>query len=408
MIWLAPWALLAGGAGMLGVLAAHLLSRQRPRALALATARFLPAGMLEATTLQRVPMDRWWLLLRLLIIALMSAGVAQPVFTDAKVPRRTVLLLDRTLPVDAQRAALASLTESDVVIPFDTAAAVMKPAAVLPAVFPDARLSAGMAAVLRVRDSLSAQSTELRVAIASRFSQRSLDPATPTLRALLRDSIVVLPVSVAPDTALVRGAVRLRVRGGGDDPIAATAQLLGDSVAQRGTIIQRAAQLPHDDSAAVDAGATLVWWPTKSIVGVPALQGITVGTATWIAPLGRDSTDTRVLAGHAIGWWADGAPAVWRTDIGRGCLLRVYATVPTAGDQTLSLAAQAWLAALLTACDPHAAEVAPAPAWLAAPATRALTRDVRDSLVSRSAVWLVGAALSLALLELVLRRIKRA
>ena len=391
---------------MLGVLTAHLLSRQRPRALALATARFLPTGMLEATTLQRVPMDRWWMLLRLLIIALLSAGVAQPVFTGAKVPRRTVLLLDRTLSVDAQRGALASLTESDVVIPFDSTAAVMKPAAVSPAVFPDARLSAAMAALLRVRDSLAAQSIELRIAIASRFSQRSLDPATPTLRALLRDSIVVLPVSVARDTALARGAVRVRATG--DDPIAATAQLLGDRVARRGTIIQRAAQLTRDDSAAVDAGATLVWWPTQSIVRVPALQGIIVGAATWIAPLGRDSADAPDRAGRVIGWWADGAPAVWRTNIGRGCLLRVSAAVPTAGDQTLSLAAQAWLAALLTACDQHSAETAQAPAWLSAPATRAVTGDVRDARVSRSAVWLVGAALSLALLELVLRRIKRA
>ena len=55
MTWLAPWALAAGSLGMLGVLAAHLLSRQRPRALALATARFLPSGMLEATTLQAIP-----------------------------------------------------------------------------------------------------------------------------------------------------------------------------------------------------------------------------------------------------------------------------------------------------------------------------------------------------------------
>lgn len=406
MIWLAPWALAAGGAGMLGIVAAHLLSRQRPRALALATTRFLPAGMLEATSLQRVPMDRWWMLLRLMIVALLAAGVAQPVFTGAKVPRRTVLLLDRTLSLEAQRAALATLTATDAVIPFDTAASVMPVTAVVPTLAEDARLSAALATLVRVRDSLAAQSTEMRIAIASRFSETSFDPASPSLRALITDSMLVLPVTAGADTSIARGPVR--VLAGDNDPIAATAQLLGDSVAPRGTVIQRAARLTAADSAAISAGATLLWWPAQATDSTPALQGITVGRATWIAPLGRDSAPLNAVAARAIGWWADGTPAVWRRDLGRGCVLSLRAAVPIAGDQTLSLAAQAWLAALLTSCDSHGDAVAPAPTWIGGTASRAIPRDVRDTLVSQSAAWLIGAALVLACLELALRRVQRA
>jgi hypothetical protein len=402
MIWLAPWALALGGAGMLGVVAAHLLSRQRPRALALATTRFLPVGILEATTVQRVPMDRWWMLLRLCVVALLAAGVAQPVFTGTTVPQRTVLLLDRTLPVEAQRSALASLADGDVVVAYDTTARVTPVAATMPATARDARLSAAFAALVHVRDSLAAQSATLRVAIASTFQQRSLDPATPTLRALLPDSVVVLPVSVAADSAPDRAAVLVRVSG--DDPIAATARLLGDRVARRGTVLQRGAELTADDSVALRNGATVVWWPSTLLPRAPALRAVTVGAATWIAPFDRDSVVPEVRTDRAIGWWADGTPAVWRADRGAGCLLRVGIAVPAAGDQTLSLAAQRWLAALLTSCDAPRDSVSPAPPWLPAPTVRSSVADERQSLTSRSAVWLIGAALSLALLELVLRR----
>ncbi len=402
MIWLAPWALGVGGAALLGVVAAHLLSRQRPRALPLATARFLPAGMLEATTLQRVPMDRWWMLLRLCIVALLAAGAAQPVFTGATVPERTVLLLDRTLPVEAQRTALAALLSDDVVLLYDSVAVAAVPSTVTPVQMPEARLSAALATLLRMRDSLAVQSTALRVTIASRFSERSLDPATPMLRSLLPDSLMVLPVSITGDSVSARGAIRVIATG--DDPIAATARLLGDSVARRGTSIQRGNQLTVADSAALRAGSTVVWWPTPLLDRAPPLQAVTLGDATWIAPLGRDSVNAPAATGRAVGWWADGAPAVWRSDSGAGCLLRVGVSVPAAGDQTLSLTAQTWLAALLTACDPETGVAAAAPDWLAAPTTHAVTRDIRDTLVSRSAVWLIAAALCLALLELVLRR----
>ncbi len=402
MTWLAPWALAAGALGMLGVVAAHLLSRQRPRALTLATTRFLPGGMLEATTLQKIPMDRWWMLLRLLVIALLALGVAQPVLTGSRVPTRTLLLLDRSLPLDAQRTVLSTLAATDVVIAYDSATAIGLPSAVTPSVADVASLGAGLGRLVRVRDSLAERSTTLRVAIASRFSPRSLDPVTASIRALVPDSIVVVPVAIAKDSAVARGPIA--VRADGDDPIAATAHLLGDSVARVTTRIVRGAPLTADDSSAARAGATIVWWPSRALAGAPALRGLAVGSATWIAPLGVDSSNVALRGAQAIGWWADGSPAVWRVSIGRGCLLRVAVAVPAAGDQTLSLAAQAWLAALVTSCDREQGTVGAAPDWLRAPTrTRSVTAS-QATLSSPLAVWFVGLALALAALELLLRK----
>lgn len=402
MIWLAPWALAAGALGMLGVVAAHLLARQRPRALNLATARFLPAGMLEATTLQRIPIDRWWMLLRLAIIALLALGVAQPVLTGTRVASRTVLLLDRTLPVREQRARLASLGPDDLVIVYDSVATLAPPATVKPDTAPAASLSAALSLLARVRDSLGQRSGSLRIAVASRFGEMGIDPATPIARALLADSIDVLPVRLDTAPAIPRGPIT--VRAAGDDPIAATAFLIGDTIAPTGAVVQRGPALTADDSSAATGGATVVWWPARGHASDSILRALTVGRTTWIAPLGRDTTGAATHVGSAIGWWADGAPAVWRSTLGRGCIVQVDAALPLAGDQTLSLAAQRWLSALITSCDRAVRAVAPTPAWLSPPPERPSAAPTTSSLASVLAPWLIAAALGLATLELVLRR----
>ena len=401
MTWLAPWALAAGALGMLGVIAAHLLSRQRPRALALATARFLPTGMLEATTLQRVPTDRWWMLLRLLILALLALGVTQPVATISRVPTRTVLLLDGTLPLPAQQRAIDALGESDAVIAFDTVAVIKARDGVRARLARSASLSAAFALLAHARDSLASRTTQLRVTIASSFASRSFDPATRSLRELLPDSITALPIELPDDSAVARGAIV--VHAVGDDPIAATALLLGDSVARVGTIIERGDVLTLADSSAAESGATVLWWPTRSAKVVPALQALTVASTTWIAPMTRDSSATP-LAGRVVGWWADGSAAVREHRMGDGCVLSLSAGLPEAGDHSLSLAAQAWLAAVLTSCDREPNAVHAAPAWLAAPPSRRLSFAKRPVIASLATPWLIGAALGLALLELLLRR----
>ena len=406
MTWLAPWALAAGALGMFGIVAAHLLARQRPRALALATARFLPNGMLEATTVQRVPQDRWWMVLRLLIVALVALAVAQPVLTGSQVPTRTVLLLDRTLPVTAQRDAMGALRESDVVIAFDTMATLHPAARPEPVQAPRSSLSAALGLLVRVRDSLALDATELRIVAASRFAERSLDPATRTVRALLGDAIAITPVTVPADSAMPRDAIT--VRADGDDPVSATAFLLGDSVAPAGTVIERRAAITATDAASVSRGATVVHWPARTATGMPALQAVTIAGTTWIAPLQRDSTAAAPAGARSIGWWADGAPAVWQQAVGAGCQLTVQVAIPVAGDQTLSLAAQAWLRALVTSCDADRTASRPAPAWLAPAPPRSAANVAQQTLHSGMAPWLLVVALLLAAVELALRGMKRA
>jgi Aerotolerance regulator N-terminal len=405
MTWLAPWALGAGALGILGVIAAHLLTRQRPRALALATARFLPAGMLEATTLQRIPVDRWWMLLRLMVVALLALGAAQPVATVSRVPTRTVLLLDQTLPLGAQQRVLATLTATDAVIAFDTSATIGTSALLSLRVSKRASLSAAFAQLARARDSLARGATQLRVAIASPLSPRSLDPATQSLRQLTPDSISVLPVLLPPDSAVARG--RVTVHADGDDAIAATAQLLGDSIVAAGTIIQRGALLTRDDSSAARSGAAVLWWPARMMTGTAVQQALTVGSTTWIAPMSRETNAAPTSApasARVVGWWADGTPAIHATQLGNGCLLQLHASLPNAGDQTLSLSAQAWLGALLTSCDREPLLKAPTPMWLAAPARQRTTVDARPIETSSLSPWLIGAALALAAAELLLRQ----
>ena len=400
MTWLAPWALVAGALGMVGVVTAHLLARQRPRALALATARFLPSGMLEATTVQRMPTDRWWMLLRLLIIALLALGVAQPILTGARVPTRTVLLLDRSVPLEAQRAAMATLSPTDAVIAFDSVASLAAVGASVASVTRTASLSAALARLVRSRDSLATGAERLRVVIASRFASVSVDPATPSIRALLPDSVGVLSVQVPGESPISRGAIS--VRADGDDAIAATAVLLGDSVAAAGTIIERHDALTADDSAAARSGGTVIHWPAVSMTGSPSLAALTVGRTTWVAPLARDTVSAKAR-GRAIGWWADGVPAAWAATIGTGCIVHVRAALPASGDQTLSLGAQAWLAALVTSCDRSDTRLSPPPAWLAAPAARRATLFTNETSAPRIAPWLLGAALALGIAEVLLR-----
>ncbi len=400
MIWLAPWALAAGALGMLGVVAAHLLSRQRPRALSLATARFLPAGMLEATTIQRVPMDRWWMLLRLLILALLALGVAQPVRTGARVDVRTVLLLDRTLPADAQRRALSTLAPDDAVIAFDSLATLSAATLARVQVTRVASLSGALGKLVRMRDSLSRGARALQVTIASRFAPSALDAVAPRVRALVPDSITVSQVTAASEPMRVRAAPI--VHADGDDPIRATVQLLGDSIAPAGSVVQRGASLAAQDSAAFSGGATVLWWPAAVAKGIPAMQALTVASATWIAPIAREAAPNPT-GGTAVGWWADGSPAAWLERRGGGCLLHVRAALPLAGDQTLSLGAQSVLAALLTYCDDALPAAAPPPDWISPPPR---VRDSSESGATRTsalAPWLVAAALALATLELLLR-----
>ena len=345
------------------------------------------------------------MLLRVLIVALLALGAAQPVLTGRKVPTRTVLLLDRTLPADAQRTAVAGLGAEDAVIAFDTMGALQTVTSVTPLVTQRASLSAALATLVRVRDSLALGATDVRVMVASRFASVSIDPASAQLRALLQDSITLMPVTLAAGSAPARGAITVRAEG--DDPVAATALLLGDSAARVNTLIERGSVATPADLAAAEGGATVVHWPALVARGAPRLEGITVGRSTWIAPLERDTTTPAPSGARAIGWWADGAPAVWRRDTGTGCLLTVHAALPAAGDHSLSLSAQDWLRTLVTACDRDTTRANPAPNWLA-PAPRGEAASViQQSLASDIAPWLVVAGLVLAAVELVLRAVRR-
>ena len=176
-------------------------------------------------------------------------------------------------------------------------------------------------------------------------------------------------------------------------------------MARVGTVLERRATLAPNDMAAAEDGATVVHWPARITTRAPKLDGITVGSTTWIAPFERVPNAVPDGA-RAIGWWADGAPAVWRRDAGSGCLLTVHVALPAAGDHVLSLAAQAWLQALVTSCDGDAAVVRAAPAWFSPAATGRPALVVQQLLSSPASPWLIVAALVLAAVEVALRAVR--
>ncbi|HYW51772.1 MAG TPA: hypothetical protein VE861_14250, partial [Gemmatimonadaceae bacterium] len=301
-----------------------------------------------------------------------------------------------------QRAAAATLSALDVVIAYDTLAT-LQAQPLTPVTSARSSLSAALGRYVRVRDSLLLGADRLRVEVASPFAAAGIDVATRAIRAMIPDSIGTLPVTIAPDTVAPRGAIVVHATG--DDAIAATVQLLGDTVAPNRTVLERGAEVSAADTRLADAGATVVHWPARSTRAAATLQGLTMQRTTWIAPFERDTSVPPPAGAEPVGWWADGTPAVWQSRTGRGCLVTVRAALPDAGDHALSLSAQAFVRALVTACDVPSREVSAAPAWLAAPPSR-VTEAAVPVLSSGIAPWLLGAAIALALGELALRAVR--
>lgn len=126
MTLLAPLFLAAAAAVAAGVVALHLLARQRPRDAAFPTARFVPDRPARAPSRALRPADLRLLALRVLTVLLAGAALAQPVRTPPRKAIRRVVALDlsRALadPADAVARAAALLRDGDALVTFDSVA----------------------------------------------------------------------------------------------------------------------------------------------------------------------------------------------------------------------------------------------------------------------------------------------
>jgi hypothetical protein len=176
MQWLSPWAWLGLGALAVPVFV-HLFSRRPARSVAFPSLRFLALSPLTPT--RRTRLSDWPLLLvRLLVLALAVAALAQPTRSSALDTARgagtTLIVVER------------GVTAADTLVTDD--------------------LQAGMArAVARLRTVRGPRTIEVR----ARFRAGTLDSAF--LAALPRDLRVVLtPVSTAAAAPLVRDSITWR------------------------------------------------------------------------------------------------------------------------------------------------------------------------------------------------------
>lgn len=407
MTWLAP--ALLGVAAVAGVatIVAHLLARRRPRAIPWATARFLPEGELDARTLTRRPRDPWLLALRLLVLALLGAGAAQPVPGGERASVRRVLLLDARAASGARDSVLRSLAPRDLVIAFDTAATLTDVATLVrdsttsTIGMAPSRLGGAIVRLARVRDSLLRDADSLDVTLLSPLDAALVDAGTPALRALVPEPMRIVRTSSRATVGDTTRAV-VRTRSDGDDPVAAALAALGPLPGGARVVVQRTAKADTMPAS----GTTLVRWPVNTRTATLDAIRLDDGT-TWVAPLVRlpidDTSGARIVAR-----WRDGTPAVVdrRTTAG-GCVRTVGVGIPEAGDVTLTVDGRRAIAALVRPCDAPPPSLDDATiATLVRPQAALSTAD-RAALATPArstwAPWLVGAAALLALLEPLLR-----
>ena len=402
MTFLAPGFLIAAGVAALAVVGLHFLSTRDPNLEVLPTTRFLPDLPVRATATTLRPTDPWLLLLRVALVLLVGAALAQPVLTP---PRQ---LVARIVAVDVSRAVgdPAELADSArryvsgaaAVIVFDSAAREVAKGAsdslrtlagevrqvggasggvpgrrIAAGAESRGSLSAALVAARRVAAQVRDRADSLELVVVSPFVTEEYDAATERLRALWPGRIRTVAVAAAatderPDSVQVEWA---------------------DSTSSAYWTVRAS----PDTMAAVRAGDVVLVYPF---------------VRRWQVAAGVLDDGTRVLAR-----WADGEPAALeRGDAGPGadaCLRSFGFALPTEGDVVLRPEFQRFLARLDAPCgDPR--DFRPLPkAWMASlqgegPLAPAATIERRVERATPIAPWLLLAGVMLAVTELFVRR----
>lgn len=419
--------------GVAAVTAAlHLIVTRQPTSSPLPTARFVPRGSVRVTTIAR-PRDLLLLALRMLAVLLIGLAFARPALVPDRRAVARVVLADVSRSVadigEVRDSARALLSTGDVLVPYDASARAIRDAAADSAVRlersgEEARLSSGLIAALRIAAELRDEADSVELAIVSPFRAGAFDDATHAIRDLWPGRIRVVPVAARADS--LAPPAGLAVVGASEDDGVALAVALaglddGDAVRiARGTAGDDAGWA--EDSAWAAAGArTLVRWPAD---GAPpgwrartrpdTAGAVVAGTAVLVYPLERRweleaSDDARIVAR-----WVDGEAAAVERVVGEGgCIRDVAVPVPDRGDVVLRPSFARLVTALGAPC-----LAATGGKGMDAEALAALAGDgplaPREAIATPEVVatplvpWLLAAALALVMLELWVRRGRRA
>jgi hypothetical protein len=392
MSFLFPGFLVAAGLVSAAVVVLHFLVTQQPRSEDLPTVRFVPDVPARSTSVAIKPSDLLLLLVRVLTIMAIGAAFAQPQLKPKRERVGRIVLADVSRATGNIRevadsvATFASSTSAAIV--FDSIAHEVDPtklADTLGAVAGQTNRSTsrgslssalitGLRAAARVRE--AADSLEL--VVVSPFVGEERDAATDSIRALWPGHVRLVKVAAA------------------------------NLAADTGAAAAPSARVEWADSVA--AGAPNTFWTARA--KPDTIGAVRAGDAVLIYPFVRKwqpaiTTDsvTRVYAR-----WADGEPAAFERRSGTSCVRTVAFSLPTAGDVSLRPDFVRFVDELSSPCG-VTRNVAPlSPDFLAsfegsktlAPVTAIKPRETR---MTPLVPWLLGAALVLALVELLVRRI---
>lgn len=412
MTFLAPWALLAGVAGALGMVLLHLVSRQRPAEYALPTARFIPDQRLLVSRAALKPRDLLLLALRALMLLAAGAAFARPVIAPASGSVAHVVLLDRSRVAGdmhdvANRARSAIHGDANAtIIVFDTAATAVRAAALdsLGSALPShaaGSLSSALVAARRAGAVLAERADSVRLTLVSPIAASEIDSATMMLRREWPAGMEVVRTALARDAAT---SWRLSTALPPTDPLGPAVALT--PIGAAGPVTRLVRTTPSSaDTAFARGGGTVVQWSAASPSRATP-QGLAFGDEVIVAVLGRVPIRDE---GSAVARWADGTPAAREVRLGAGCMREVGILVPTSGDLPLHAPFQRIARGLLTPCGVRPAEH-PADSAIVASllgssrvgASGAALRGEGDR-ASPMAKWLLLAAIAAAVLELGLR-----
>jgi hypothetical protein len=422
MSFLAPWAMIAGVAAALGVLALHLLTTRRPPEAPLPTARFVPEADVRAVARASRPTDLLLLALRTLAVLAIGAAFAKPVF-DAPGPNlRSVYAIERSRGVIGPaefEAALAAIRQravaGDAFVLFDTSARVVARDVIDTLRWPTdaprvARLSPMFVAARDAAASIARGADSIRLVIVSSLVPESVDAATLAWRRAWPGRVELVRLAGAADT-LAAPTIELRSPLA-DDPLAPAISALPRARGAQRVRIVRDAATSSDSGWLAETNGVLIEWPlappaSDSASGpdaVAAWGGIAGVEPTLVAPLLRlDAGD-----GHVIARWRDGAPAATEQREGEGCSRTIGIGIPLAADLTLRSPFGHFLAAMVAPCGGHRSPAIPDSllTWLtgdgALASARALEAEAEQA--SPLTMWLLLLAVAALVAEQLLRR----
>lgn len=376
MSFLAPGFLIAAAAAACGIIALHLIVRRRPRATLFPTARFVPAQPVAARRRAIDLPDLLILLLRVFVVMLVGAALAQPVLVGARKNIVRIVAADVSGSVasvsEVRDSVRAAHKAGDVVIAFDTIARMV--------IAPDSitrlsvtenhlpgSLSAGLIAAMRAGSALRDRADSVELLIISPATEDEGDRATIEIRSEWPGRVRLVRVAAVQDSGTAT-----------ESPVTFAGMVRPAFAVARNRI---------DTVGAVVADGNVVVAPFER---------------RW-----RFVTDSSQRA-RVIARWVDGQPAAIEYDSGGECTKSVLVPLDSAGDIILRPDFVAFRKSLATPCrrarsrsdSTLALILAGGPQGLAS--TASLPNATGTG--SRASRWLILAAIILAIVEMVLRR----